>query len=160
MSKKEPKKPQTADLRQTEYGKTWAASKDDAISEALSEILQDALENIDEHQPPDHGLLLYLATENKPLVITGVDVIRLGRNDEPDHDLTVDLNPFHGRDLGVSRHHAEITYNDGSYYIKDLGSTNGTWINGDKIPPYRQIPLQDSDQLRLGHLTMLVKFKL
>ena len=90
-------------------------------------------------------------------MVTGTKVIRLGRADSQVKP-TVDLSKYHARELGVSRNHAEIVFSDGTYFVKDNGSTNGTWINGEKIPPYKQMPLRDSDQVRLGHFTMLVKF--
>lgn len=150
-------KPQTDDLTKTEYGKTWAVSEDDSISYALSEILRAAME--DRTTPDRRGVLLYIANETKPIVVTGTNVIRLGRADSQSKP-TVDLTKYHARELGVSRNHAEIVFSDGSYYIKDNGSVNGTWINSEKIQPYRQIQLSDSDQIRLGHFTMLVKFSL
>lgn len=150
-------KPKTEDLSNTEYGKTWAVSDDDSISQALSDVLKAAME--DETLPERRGVLFYIANESKPIVITGADVIRIGRQSQTQDDqVTLDLNPYFGAELGVSRYHAEIVFNNNKYFIKDMGSTNGTWINGKKIHPYRQSPLKDADQLRLGHFTMLVKF--
>lgn len=153
----EHKKPKTDDLSKTEYGKTWAVSEDNSISQALSEVLRAALE--DQNAQEDTGILFYIANESKPIVRTSAEIIRLGRIKESEDPNSLDLSKYHARELGVSRNHAEITYRSGDYLIKDNGSTNGTWINGEKIPPYRQIVLQDSDQVRLGHFTMLVKFK-
>ncbi|GAB5491894.1 MAG: hypothetical protein Phog2KO_21090 [Phototrophicaceae bacterium] len=146
----------TDDLRNSEYGKTWVISTDESISQALTEILRATME--DEEKIDSRGVLFYIANQSQPLIITDVDIIRIGRSSETDTDITLDLNKYHGTELGVSRHHAEISFRDGTYYIKDMGSTNGTWVNSSKIDPYRQIVLQDSDQLRLGHFTMLVKF--
>jgi serine/threonine protein kinase len=50
--------------------------------------------------------------------------LRLGRS--PDNDVVVD-QPM------VSRHHAEIVERDGSYGIRDLGSTNGTYVDGVRV---------------------------
>ncbi|MGB7339575.1 MAG: FHA domain-containing protein [Phototrophicaceae bacterium] len=150
-------KSSTDDLSKSEYGKTWAVSEDSSISQALSEVLRAALEDQpDKNQP---GILLYIANQTKPIVLTAQSIIHLGRV-ESDDPAILDLSEYYGRELGVSRNHAELAYQNGSYLIKDLGSTNGTWINGEKIPPYRQIQLHDSDQLRLGHFTMLVKFNI
>lgn len=154
MSHPEGKKKDTDDLSKTEYGKTWSISDDSSISYALSDILQAALA---ERPETGTGMLFYIPNESNPLVITGEDVIQIGRaggNANP----TVDLNPYHGRELGVSRIHAEIIFRDGSYVIKDLGSTNGTWVNDTRLDAHAETALQDSDQLRLGHFTMLIKF--
>lgn len=148
-------KPKTDDLTKAQYGKTWAVSEDASISQALSEVLRAAMD--DNTTPDRRGVLFYIANEVKPIVVTGTNLIRLGRADSQNKP-TLDLNKYHARELGVSRNHAEIVFSDKAYFIKDNGSTNGTWVNGEKIPPYRQVLLQDSDQVRLGHFTMLVKF--
>jgi hypothetical protein len=47
----------------------------------------------------------------------------------------------------VSRQHARIEYRDGQFYITDLGSTNGTMINGRRI---NTSIIQDDDEIILG----------
>lgn len=51
-------------------------------------------------------------------------------------------------DLTVSRKHAEIFYQDNNYQIRDLGSSNGTLINGVQLVKPR--PLRRGDQIRCG----------
>jgi pSer/pThr/pTyr-binding forkhead associated (FHA) protein len=47
----------------------------------------------------------------------------------------------------VSRHHARIEYRNGAFEIVDLGSTNGTRVNG---APVARARLQDGDVIGLG----------
>ncbi|MCL6458651.1 MAG: FHA domain-containing protein [Gorillibacterium sp.] len=55
-------------------------------------------------------------------------------------------------DREISRHHAEITLMDNSYLIRDLGSKNGTCINGDELIPLKETLLAVGDKLTLsGH---------
>lgn len=51
----------------------------------------------------------------------------------------------------VSRRHAAIGYQaaDG-FYITDVGSSNGTWVNGDRLAANDRRILQDGDLIRLG----------
>lgn len=64
----------------------------------------------------------------------------------PDVDLDSD-DP----EAKVSRRHARITYRDGQYFLEDLGSTNGTFVNrGKRLPPGRPQPLQDGDEIIVG----------
>jgi pSer/pThr/pTyr-binding forkhead associated (FHA) protein len=59
----------------------------------------------------------------------------------------------------ISRKHARITVRNGSYYIEDLGSTNGTYINrGERLIPGDQVPLNDGDEIIMGKT--FLKFKL
>ncbi len=53
-------------------------------------------------------------------------------------------------DSHISRQHAVIVYNDGSYILKDLDSTNGTLINGALI---KQASLRHGDKFRVGDTT-------
>ena len=50
-------------------------------------------------------------------------------------------------DSSVSRRHAKITLNEDGYYIKDLGSTNGTRVN-DKLVSWKR--LKSGDRIQLG----------
>jgi phosphoserine phosphatase RsbU/P len=52
------------------------------------------------------------------------------------------------KDRYLSRRHAEIVHVDGSWLLKDLGSVNGTYLNGARVE--RDTPLQPGDRIRLG----------
>jgi pSer/pThr/pTyr-binding forkhead associated (FHA) protein len=56
----------------------------------------------------------------------------------------------------ISRRHCEITVNEADASIRDLGSRNGTYVNGERIEG--QHNLQMGDQLRVGPLEFLVTF--
>jgi hypothetical protein len=51
-------------------------------------------------------------------------------------------------DDGVSRRHAALNYTDGIVTVEDVGSTNGTWVNGERVATPRR--LTPGDELRLG----------
>src|ERR1700761_6116387 len=57
-------------------------------------------------------------------------------------------------DQGVSRHHAEIRVEDGDVVLVDLGSTNGTFVNGQ---PIRRISLTDGTRVTLGRTTLVFR---
>jgi len=69
--------------------------------------------------------------------------LSVGRNN--DNDLCID-------DLTVSGRHAQIVTVFGSTYVEDLGSTNGTHVNGKKVKTHT---LHNGDVLTIGHYQLL-----
>ena len=59
-------------------------------------------------------------------------------------DIVIEGNP------SVSRKHAQITWQRQKYYIRDLGSANGTFINGERIPANEDRGLVNGDLVKLA----------
>lgn len=53
---------------------------------------------------------------------------------------------------GISRIHARITTCDGDYFIEDIGSTNGTFINNERIKSYTKIKLEHGDIIKFANI--------
>lgn len=51
---------------------------------------------------------------------------------------------------GVSRAHVELSRNKSGYVIKDLGSVNGTILQGNILAPYKEYPLANGDTFTLA----------
>jgi hypothetical protein len=68
----------------------------------------------------------------------------------------VDLSPFKAFENGVSRLHAVIRNNTGNIVIMDLGSSNGTYINGTRIVPNIEQSIRHGDIIALGKLKMQI----
>lgn len=52
----------------------------------------------------------------------------------------------------ISRKHAEIVSSNGQFYIRDINSTNGTFVNNNRV---NQSPLLNGDVIRLGNIQMI-----
>ena len=83
--------------------------------------------------------------------------ISIGRLDPatatfPDIDLTND----EALEKGVSRRHAKITRKGTELFLEDLGSVNGTLLNGRRLTPYLPHALSDRDEIRIGRLLMRI----
>lgn len=97
---------------------------------------------------------LEMASQSRPFLIAikglppgtmsaiGPQGLRIGRS--PENDLSV-------LERNVSRNHARIEVGpDGNVEIMDLGSSNGTYVNGAALVQYRMHMLQDGDRVRFG----------
>jgi pSer/pThr/pTyr-binding forkhead associated (FHA) protein len=73
--------------------------------------------------------------------------LTLGR--EQDADLVLD-------DTGISRRHAAVQIEDGDATVRDLGSSNGTFVNGERVEGPRR--LGEGDQIQLGDTVLEVRF--
>lgn len=81
-----------------------------------------------------------LIIKHEKFSIKITDSATIGRSDCPE------LSSF----PTISRRHAEITFSNGEWLIKDIGSTNGTFINGVKIAANEPCPLKDGDKLQIS----------
>ena len=89
---------------------------------------------------------LVLLTDDQPVKTLIVERrIKIGR--QADNDLVV-------VDPGVSRHHAEVINENGTCTLHDLGSTNGTYVNGSVVTEHA---LRDGDRISLG--STVVEFR-
>ncbi len=70
----------------------------------------------------------------------------------PELDLTTDG----GLEQGVSRRHARIYTREGTCYVEDLDSTNGSFLNGERLTPYLPYAFQSGDALMFGTMQMKV----
>ncbi len=91
--------------------------------------------------PVPHNLVV-VSLENMKLQPTGENTVFLiGR--QPDFSLFIDHK-------SVSRKHAEIMYAHGQYMLRDMGSSNGTFVNDARIAPGTVYMLKQDDLIRFG----------
>jgi DNA-binding CsgD family transcriptional regulator len=75
------------------------------------------------------------------------DHMTIGRRDE--NDITI------GWDSAVSKHHAELEYVASSWFVSDLDSTNGTFVNGVRVAQKRKLHVDD--ELRIGDTCLFLR---
>jgi hypothetical protein len=94
-----------------------------------------------------------LTLENGESFCLHQDETLLGRSDPMEGiDPDVDLSIHGGFESGVSRRHALIYRSGKDWSLEDLGSTNGTVINRQKVSPGDPVNLAEGDVIHLGHL--------
>lgn len=108
----------------------------------------------------DAFIIVHIRDATEPIILRPSDKLVLGRADStsttrPDFDLT----PFSALEKGVSRIHAAICRSDDTLTLVDMGSANGTHLNGQRLVPDQPRILRDGDEIRLGRLVAHIYFK-
>jgi len=93
--------------------------------------------------------LLILITEDHPRQVfqLGRATLMVGRDD---------TSEIHVSDDSVSRNHASIVVDNGKFVVRDNGSTNGTYVNGERVS--RRV-LRHHDLIRFGSCLFMVDLK-
>jgi predicted component of type VI protein secretion system len=83
----------------------------------------------------------------------------VGRSDaDSDTKPDLDLAPYGGELNGVSRAHAVFAYRNNAIFVEDLGSTNGTRLNGLELVANQPYRLRDGDELEFGRVRVTLRF--
>lgn len=109
--------------------------------------------------PPalDVWISLHLLESGQILPLSDRNEFTLGRVSDgqpimPD----VDLSPYQAYANGVSRLHAVLKRSGKDIKIMDLGSSNGTYLNGKRLSPHAEVTIQHGDVIALGKLKIQV----
>jgi hypothetical protein len=108
----------------------------------------------------ESSVLIHIRDAVEPIHLQPHGKLVLGRADatsttKPDLDLT----PYGALEKGVSRAHAAIYRSEETLTLVDLGSANGTHLNGQRLIPQQPRVLRDGDEIRFGKLVAHIYFK-
>jgi len=73
-------------------------------------------------------------------------------------DADIDLSDYNAVESGISRQHAVLTHTKSGFTLTDLGSTNGTYVERQRLAAHVPAPLKNRALIRLGTLAMQVFF--
>lgn len=100
------------------------------------------VQSSDETAIPGHSCLVVLrGPELGRRIELGGSTLSIGRGTDCDLPLRVS---------SVSRHHCRIEIRGGRTFLRDLGSTNGTRLNGFSVPPNEDFVMEGGDLLQVG----------
>lgn len=115
------------------------------------------------HRPQDAQAQLQVVLrlrENQAALQLQAGRVVLGRYDANTMEAApdVDLTPYGASDWGVSRRHATLDTRHNPPTLMDMGSANGTFVNGQKLTPNQPCFVKDGDEVRLGRLVTRIHF--
>lgn len=106
-------------------------------------------------------IVLHIRDNPIPIEIVPQQETIIGRYDGSSSATpTIDLTPYGAYENGVSRIHAAIRRGEDTLTLVDLGSVNGTHLNGQRLIPNQPRVLRDGDEIRIGKLVCHVHFKI
>ena len=107
----------------------------------------------------DACIKLHVFGMSKPILVQLNHTIILGRAiQETDSEINIDLSPYQAVEYGVSRQHATLELVRKTVMLTDLGSTNGTFLNEQRVLTQQRRVVRDNDEIRLGKLIMHIYF--
>src|SRR5690349_6427911 len=118
------------------------------------------LQSVDESLIAADGISFYIVRLARAIVVRTANEFFIGRDVGEDiWKPMVDLSEVDGYSMGVSRRHAMVRPVEHGYEIIDLFSTNGSWLDGQRLIPNISYMLTPGAQLRIGQELMLVIYR-
>ncbi len=112
------------------------------------------------HFNPGSRLIVRIREHADAVVVEPREEVFIGRADvQAGQTPDLDLAPYGAAEQGVSRSHAVIRRGEDTLTLIDLDSTNGTYLNGQRLLPHQPRVLRDGDEIRLGRLAFHLFFK-
>ncbi len=106
-------------------------------------------------QTSEARVSLHVVRTGQILPLVGRDEFTIGRVSEGQSILPdIDLTPFDAYSQGVSRLHATLRVSGERIILVDLGSSNGTRLNNQKVQSHREYDLHHGDIVSLGRFKL------
>jgi len=108
----------------------------------------------------EHVIFLHIGGFEEPMMLKVETELVLGRAGVHEAgNAGVNLEPYGASEHGVSRRHALLSREGSQLFLRDLDSTNHSFLNGEKLAAERDYALRDGDTISLGRLHLRVFFK-
>lgn len=105
-------------------------------------------------------IVIHVSDNATPITLEAAEETTIGRYDGTSPGApTLNMTPFGAYEKGVSRLHAALRKGEETLMLVDLGSVNGTYLNGQRLIPNQPRILRDGDEIRLGRLICHIYFK-
>lgn len=108
----------------------------------------------------DKTIIIHIRDAAEPLMVHPAEQLVFGRSDETSTAVPdIDLATYGALEKGVSRRHAVLEASGDTLILLDVGSSNGTYLNGQRLSPNQPRVLRDGDEVRFGKLVAHIYFK-
>lgn len=136
---------------------TILSSDNPLLQRAINQQSKDGTDKLTANETREFLILIRGMVER--VEMSEGDVVVFGRFELDSTPHQIDLTPYGAADRGVSREHAQIHIKDDTVYLTDLGSTNGTYLRGERLEARVPSALQKGNEILLGRLSVQVVFR-
>ncbi len=127
-------------------------------TKSFVEDFKNKIEQVNREVPAE-GIAIYLLNLTHPIEVCLENEFIIGRLTEATEEKVVDLTLYNAFNLGVSRRHLLVRRSGDEYEVMDLKSSNGTWINEQRLVPLQPYTVKSGSQIRLGNMRIFVAFR-
>jgi serine/threonine protein kinase len=147
------KNPKSRYQTMSEFSQALLEARERLRSSTLVQSSGDTTSLAELHERDQPRIRLKVVASGREIVPARRPELTIGRaykGSVPD----IDLGPYGGSQAGVSRQHCQLLYKDQQWYVEDLGSTNGTFVNGARLAPHKLVPFKNGDLIRCGQIEL------
>ncbi len=115
---------------------------------------------LDKERVAKPSITLDISGADTPITFTNRREIIIGRadpNSEQRPDIDVSGLPINYS--SISRKHLRFIFSTDSWYAEDMGSRNGSWLNGKLLLPHQRYPVRNGDQFQVGTVRLSVTYR-
>ena len=118
----------------------------------IQELRGPVEQTIDTVPAPPPPARIFLADHDATIQAPNKDKVLIGRTFKKTV-ADIDLGPYGAAKAGVSRHHACLLRKGNGWFIDDMFSLNGTYVNEVSVTPGQPVPLKNADRIRCSQLS-------
>jgi hypothetical protein len=129
------------------------------LSQNVDILTKTEIEALIDSTSPVMGLSIYIVNNGELIMVEEEQVeLILGRKTSDTSETGGYLINIGAYDGFISRRHAKISRNANRYEIVDLGSSNGTWVNRQRLIPQKPYPLLNGSHIQMGHIQLMIHY--
>lgn len=127
-----------------------------SVGDSIARIRQ----KLDKDQAAKPSITLNIDGTEAPITFTNRREIIIGRTDpnsEQRPDIDVSGLPINYS--SISRKHIRLVYTKSAWFVEDMGSRNGSWLNGKLLLAHQRYQVRNQDHIQVGTVNVVVTFR-
>lgn len=129
-------------------------------TKSVADAITRARLKLDDASAKTSSITVDIEGTEAPIIFHNRQEIILGRADpKTDKYPDIDMSGLPINFASISRRHMRLIFVNGNWHAEDMGSSNGTWLNGNLMVAYKRYPLRNGDRFRVGTVDSVITFE-